>query len=123
MRKDKFTQDGIDVSVVYINESDAEVTPEEVRAYIDRFREKRANGEIPPATRLTELKLEVDKEDIDISYEYVTESFERIRRITGYLVGSLDRFNDAKRAEVADRVSHGMGSPAPKKKSGMEIGD
>ena len=32
--------------------------------------------------------------------------FERIRRITGYLVGSLDRFNDAKRAEVADRVSH-----------------
>ncbi|MDD3586883.1 MAG: anaerobic ribonucleoside-triphosphate reductase [Thermoguttaceae bacterium] len=32
--------------------------------------------------------------------------FERIRRITGYLVGSLDRFNDAKRAEVADRIAH-----------------
>ncbi|MDR1272461.1 MAG: anaerobic ribonucleoside triphosphate reductase [Clostridiales Family XIII bacterium] len=33
--------------------------------------------------------------------------FERIRRITGYLVGTLDRFNDAKRAEEADRVKHG----------------
>ena len=33
--------------------------------------------------------------------------FERIRRITGYLVGTLDRFNDAKRAEVRDRVKHG----------------
>ncbi len=33
--------------------------------------------------------------------------FERIRRITGYLVGTLDRFNNAKRAEVGDRVKHG----------------
>ncbi len=32
--------------------------------------------------------------------------FERIRRITGYLVGSLDRFNNAKRAEEKDRVKH-----------------
>ena len=32
--------------------------------------------------------------------------FERIRRITGYLVGTLDRFNNAKRHEVEDRVKH-----------------
>lgn len=32
--------------------------------------------------------------------------FERIRRITGYLVGTLDRFNDAKAAEEHDRVKH-----------------
>ena len=32
--------------------------------------------------------------------------FERIRRITGYLVGTLDRFNDGKRAEEHDRVKH-----------------
>ncbi len=32
--------------------------------------------------------------------------FERIRRITGYLVGTLDRFNNAKLAEVRDRVKH-----------------
>jgi len=35
--------------------------------------------------------------------------FERIRRITGYLVGTLDRFNDAKVKEVKDRVKHGIG--------------
>ncbi|MDR0405587.1 MAG: anaerobic ribonucleoside triphosphate reductase [Clostridiales bacterium] len=35
-------------------------------------------------------------------------SFERIRRITGYLVGTLDRFNNAKLAEVKDRVRHGI---------------
>ena len=34
--------------------------------------------------------------------------FERIRRITGYLVGTVDRFNNAKRAEVADRVKHAV---------------
>ena len=32
--------------------------------------------------------------------------FDRIRRITGYLVGTVDRFNDAKKAEVRDRVKH-----------------
>lgn len=32
--------------------------------------------------------------------------FERIRRITGYLVGTLERFNDAKKKEVEDRVKH-----------------
>ena len=34
--------------------------------------------------------------------------FERIRRITGYLVGTLDRFNNGKRAEEHDRVKHGI---------------
>ena len=34
--------------------------------------------------------------------------FERIRRITGYLVGTLDRWNDAKKAEEKDRVKHGL---------------
>ena len=35
--------------------------------------------------------------------------FERIRRITGYLVGTIDRWNNAKRAEEHDRVKHGIG--------------
>lgn len=34
--------------------------------------------------------------------------FERIRRITGYLVGTIDRWNDGKTAEEKDRVKHGM---------------
>ena len=32
--------------------------------------------------------------------------FERIRRITGYLVGTVDRFNNAKKAELQDRMKH-----------------
>lgn len=35
--------------------------------------------------------------------------FERLRRITGYLVGDVNRWNDAKRAELNDRVKHGGG--------------
>lgn len=38
--------------------------------------------------------------------EHGSQGIERIRRITGYLVGTMDRFNDAKRAEVEDRVKH-----------------
>ena len=40
--------------------------------------------------------------------ETVEIPFERVRRITGYLVGTLERFNDAKRAEVRDRVQHSI---------------
>jgi len=44
------------------------------------------------------------KEDKKIIGEGV--GFERIRRITGYLVGTLDRFNNGKKAEEKDRVKH-----------------
>ncbi|MBU3844825.1 MAG: hypothetical protein H9847_08200 [Candidatus Anaerobiospirillum pullicola] len=36
--------------------------------------------------------------------------FDRIRRVTGYLVGTLDRFNNGKRAEEHDRVKHNFSS-------------
>lgn len=60
------------------------------------------------------MLLDTPKEWLDdIEEEYSPDKligtgvkFERIRRITGYLVGTLDRFNDAKRKEVADRVKH-----------------
>lgn len=43
--------------------------------------------------------------------EYFDEGkFERLRRITGYLVGTLDRWNDAKKAEERDRVKHSVNS-------------
>ena len=35
--------------------------------------------------------------------------FERIRRITGYLVGTMDKWNDAKKSEEKDRVKHSLG--------------
>ena len=40
--------------------------------------------------------------------------FERIRRITGYLVGTVDRFNDAKLAEESQRVKHTVVKPVEK---------
>lgn len=40
-------------------------------------------------------------------HETAQQPFECIRRITGYLVGTLDRFNSGKRAEERDRVKHG----------------
>lgn len=54
------------------------------------------------------------KEDFIMETRIVGEGvkFERIRRITGYLVGTLDRFNDAKYAEVNDRVKHSIGTGA-----------
>ena len=40
------------------------------------------------------------------TYRFFPVNFERIRRITGYLVGSTEEWNDAKQAEERDRVKH-----------------
>ena len=51
-----------------------------------------------------EVEVEVPVKEKKTTGEGV--GFDRIRRITGYLVGTLDRFNNAKKAEVGDRVTH-----------------
>lgn len=48
----------------------------------------------------------IDGDYVNIKTIFKPTKFERIRRITGYLVGTLDRFNDGKLAEVKDRVTH-----------------
>jgi hypothetical protein len=48
------------------------------------------------------------KGDIALDYKLRPTKFERIRRITGYLVGTTDRWNNAKRSEEHDRVKHGL---------------
>lgn len=55
-----------------------------------------------------ESELYREKSGIDAETKLVGQNigFERIRRITGYLVGTLDRFNDAKRSEEHDRIKH-----------------
>ena len=51
------------------------------------------------------------KEYFDEHAEWFDEGkFERLRRITGYLVGTLDRWNDAKKAEESARVKHSVNS-------------
>ena len=43
---------------------------------------------------------------VDVDYSLQGEKFERIRRITGYLVGTIDRWNNSKKAEERERVKH-----------------
>lgn len=59
--------------------------------------------------KIAELVIETDGDFVDLTCCTEPAPFERIRRITGYLVGTLDRFNDAKRAEIGDRVKHDFG--------------
>ncbi len=61
-----------------------------------------------PDKRIDTLSLEVDGDFVNMNYTFESVPFERIRRITGYLVGTVDRFNDGKRAEVNDRVKHSV---------------
>ena len=57
------------------------------------------------------LPEEAAKKYYDDHVEWFDEGkFERLRRITGYLVGTLDRWNDAKKAEEAARVKHCVNS-------------
>lgn len=75
---------------------------EEVKAYQEYVKDKYKDEEI------TLLKIKVDGENVDLETHKKSAGFQRIRRITGYLVGTLDRFNDGKLAEVKDRVPHGV---------------
>lgn len=80
------------------------MSEEEVRAYAKIISKK--NNNVP----VKDLILTIGKDDkgeyVDVTYTLETIPFERVRRITGYLVGTLDRFNNGKRAEEHDRVKH-----------------
>lgn len=67
--------------------------------------EKEKNREV----RKAEFIVEPDGKNVKERFWFVPVKFQRIRRITGYLVGDLSRFNDAKLSEVKDRVKHTMG--------------
>ena len=71
-----------------------------IQAYINYLKNKF------PDESLKSLSITIDGNDVDLDYVLKPQNFERIRRITGYLVGTLDRFNDAKAAEERDRIKH-----------------
>ena len=75
---------------------------EEIAAY-----QRHIQNQYPKRT-IESLTIELDGDYVNLSYRLAPVRFERIRRITGYLVGTLDRFNDAKRAEEQDRIKHGL---------------
>ena len=72
----------------------------ELAAYVERGKNKYKN-------HLKKIICIADGDMVDISYELKSHvPFQRLRRITGYLVGTLDRWNNGKRAEEHDRVKH-----------------
>ena len=87
---------------VDVNVTGATLSDKEIDAYIKRGREQN------PEQKLTGIDINVDGEYVDLKYYFDPVPFSRIRRVTGYLVGTLDRWNDGKRAEEADRVKHNV---------------
>lgn len=81
-------------------QSNEEVSEQIAKAYIAYVRKNN------PGKEIKSLTLDFDGEEVGLGYHLQPEGFEKIRRITGYLVGTVDRFNDAKRAEEKSRVKH-----------------
>ena len=74
-----------------------QISEKETQGYID-YIENKYNR------KLDSLDININGDFVDLSYEFEKVPFERIRRITGYLVGTMDNWNNAKTNEEKDRV-------------------
>ncbi len=83
-----------------VNVTGAKLSQNEIDAYV-----KRATVQ-NKGKRISAIDINVDGEYVDLKYTFEPVPFNRIRRVTGYLVGTLDRWNDGKKAEEKDRVKH-----------------
>lgn len=90
---------GVDVTIRNV----PHISKDEVLAYIAMLTNE--HGDTKPR-KLTIGTDETGRAVLD--YELQVIPFQRIRRITGYLVHDLEQWNDAKRAEERDRVKHGL---------------
>lgn len=77
------------------------VDKKEAQHYVDYLQDKYNR-------KLESLDVKVDGDYVDLNYQFEHVDFERIRRITGYLVGTMDHWNNAKAAEEHDRVKHSL---------------
>ena len=89
---------GIEVSVKGVDN----VSEQEIINYIDYI-----HGQTNEELERLEISA-AQNGSVALDYTLRPPKFERIRRITGYLVGTIDRWNNAKRAEEHDRVKHGL---------------
>lgn len=96
--KDNMVINGVKVVINGLSD----VTEKEILSYIDML-EKETDDTLSSLTISP-------AENGSVALDYVLQpvKFERIRRITGYLVGTIDRWNNAKRSEEHDRVKHGL---------------
>ena len=88
--------------MITIGKHPEDMPVEEVKAYFAH-----ANEQYPGAVGTVDI--EIDDEYVDLTYNIKERSdipFQRIRRITGYLVGGLGRWNNAKLHELSDREKH-----------------
>ena len=86
--------------MVNVNVTGGEMSQAEINSYIDRAQK------LYPEKTIQTIDLKIDGDFVDVDYHFADVPFQRIRRITGYLVGTTDRFNNSKRAEERDRVKH-----------------
>ena len=87
---------------MFDDELDSDCSHEEAQNYVDYVKSHvKEQGELDYI-----FVQPTDDGLVDVSYRFKSQKFERIRRVTGYLTGSLDSWNDAKRAEERDRVKH-----------------
>ena len=86
--------------MIDIKVTNGTLSQHEIDYYVEQAQKKY------PDKVITAIDFEVDGEYVNCAYHFESTPFHRIRRITGYLVGTLDRFNNAKRSEEADRVKH-----------------
>lgn len=85
---------------VFVEASGGDLPEAEARHYINYLRDKHKRQD------LETVHITVDGDFVDLRFQFSPRPFERIRRITGYLVGDMPRWNNAKRAEERDRVKH-----------------
>ena len=76
------------------------LSEKEKQAYTKYVKEKN------PKKIIKYIKVTLDGDFANLEYEVEEEPFDRIRRITGYLVGDTRYWNNAKKAEERDRVKH-----------------
>ena len=94
---------GVHVTV----DGDDNISDNEIQNYIDKVKEEYITNY--KHQELSELTLTIiSDDDVKVDYKINYTRFERIRRITGYLVGTLDKWNDAKQKEEKDRVKHDL---------------
>lgn len=86
--------------MVNVTVSGGKLSQKEIERYIEHVRSKTHGA------TLDRLDILVDGKFVELMWHCTPQKFERIRRITGYLVGDMQRWNDAKTAEEKERVKH-----------------
>ena len=91
--------------MISVNVKNGVLSEEEKQAYVSRAHD------LYPGKAIDSIDISLDGDYADVEYHFSAVPFQRIRRITGYLVGTMDKWNDAKKAEEADRVTHSVQMP------------